>query len=75
MCVCGGQRREITLDLELQAVVKRLRWMLGFKPWSPVRAVFMFNYQAISPSPLPFPVFCLFEMGSHCIALAGQELT
>lgn len=40
-----------TLELEVEAFVRHLRWMLGPELWSSVRAVSTPNCQVTSPAP------------------------
>jgi hypothetical protein len=53
VCACSvreGQKRAVdALELELQAVVSHLRWVLGTKFQSLARTVLALNHQAISP--------------------------
>lgn len=49
MATCGGWERVLApLELELQAVVSCLTWVLETKLWSPVRALYTENHQPAS---------------------------
>ena len=61
------------VELELQAIMNCLMWVLGMEPKTPARAVSALKHWAISPARLFVLLF--FEIKSHDAFLTGLELS